>query len=81
MEWQSSRDGVPEGYVQSTVYDEAGTRVATVFESEEYVPLITAAPELLAALRRVLDAGVGHDGRWPSAAEQARLAIAKARGQ
>ena len=36
---------------------------------------------LLAALRRCLDAGVGSDGRMPSASEQARAAIAKATGE
>jgi hypothetical protein len=48
--WESSRDAVPEGYAQATVYEEAtGVRVATAFESEANARLIAAAPDLLAA--------------------------------
>lgn len=42
--------------------------------------LMAAAPELLAALQRALDAGIGSDGRRPSAADEARAAIANATG-
>jgi hypothetical protein len=42
--------------------------------------LIAAAPEMLAALRRALDAGIGADGRSSSPADQVRAAIVKATG-
>ena len=37
---------------------------------------MAAAPELLAALRRALDEGIGGDGRHPSPSEQATGAAA-----
>ena len=50
--WETSRDAVPEGHVQITVYAEAtGDRVATVFDREANAPLIAAAPDLLAACK------------------------------
>ena len=53
--WSTSKDAVPAGYVQVTVYEEAtGRRVATAFEQEANAYLIAAAPELLAALREVV---------------------------
>jgi hypothetical protein len=42
--------------------------------------LFAAAPDLLKALRRALDAGIGGDGKHPSPSEEARAAIAKATG-
>lgn len=46
-----SRDAVPMGHTQSTIYSEiTGDRVATVFQSEANVRLFTAAPEMLEAL-------------------------------
>lgn len=48
MQWNTSKDAVPAGHVQITVYDEStGKRVATVFESEAHARLIKAAPQLL----------------------------------
>lgn len=56
MAWHASRDAVPEGHVQVTVYDEAtGNRMATVFDAQA-VPVVTAAPNMLQALRKVCDA-------------------------
>jgi hypothetical protein len=50
-QWQTSRDAVPQGHVQITVYDSnTGNRIATVFEREEHAELVAAAPDLLAAL-------------------------------
>lgn len=52
--WATSKDAVPEGYTQVTVYDEVtGDRIATVFDAEA-VPLIEAAPDMLAALELAL---------------------------
>ena len=54
--WGTSRDAVPEGYVQITVYAEAtGRRVATAFEDAGNAPLIAAAPELLAQLNAFVE--------------------------
>lgn len=51
MQWNTSKDAVPAGHVQITIYDEAtGKRIATVFEQESYAKLIAAAPQLLDAL-------------------------------
>lgn len=78
--WESSRDAVPEGHVQSTVYSEAtGERVATVFASEDNVSLIVAAPELLEACEAVLY-HIEHDCEGNDTADILRAAIAKARG-
>lgn len=53
--WCISRDAVPEGHVQITVYAERdGERVATVFRTEANAPLIAAAPDLLEALEAVM---------------------------
>lgn len=49
-------------------------------EQHANASLIAAAPELLAALCRAIDAGIGSDGDYPSAADEARAAIAKATG-
>lgn len=49
--WSASRDAVPPGHTQITVYEErTGQRVATAFEREANAQLIAAAPELLNAL-------------------------------
>ena len=50
-QWETSRDAVPDGHVQITVYAEDGTRVATVFDREANAPLIAAAPDLLYAVK------------------------------
>ena len=48
--WGTSKDAVPEGIVQVTVYAEAtGDRVATAFDRKENARLIAAAPDLLEA--------------------------------
>lgn len=53
--WDTSRDAVPPGHVQITVYSvETGHRVATVFDREENACLIAASPELLQALKDTL---------------------------
>ena len=53
-EWETSRDAVPEGHVQITVYAvETGERVATVFQRAANARLIAAAPELLWAVERI----------------------------
>lgn len=55
-EWLTSRDAVPDGHVQLTVYSvETGNRVATVFDREENAYVIAALPELLAALVVLVD--------------------------
>jgi hypothetical protein len=61
--WSTSRDAVPDGYVQVTVYEEStGDRVATVFDAQA-LAIIEAAPALLACAMealRTLDAhGLG----------------------
>lgn len=53
--WATSKDAVPAGHVQITVYNEStGKRVATVFESEAYANLVKAAPVMLRALQQIL---------------------------
>lgn len=55
--WETSRDAVPAGHVQITVYAAAdGQRVATAFREEANARLIAAAPDLLAAMEEALDA-------------------------
>lgn len=55
--WKTSRDAVPPGHVQITVYAEAtGERVATAFEREANARLIAAAPALYEALRAIVEA-------------------------
>ena len=81
--WEISRDAVPAGFVQVTVYEErTGRRVATAFKEEANARLISAAPDLLEACERVLRAeewAVTED-RLDSAERVAilRAAIAKA---
>lgn len=54
--WQTSRDAVPAGHVQITVYAESdGERVATAFREEANAHLISAAPDLLSALKALRD--------------------------
>ena len=75
--WGISRDAVPKGHVQSTVYAEhSGQRVATVFESEANVHLVAAAPELLEACKKALTCGLDSSVRALVVA-----AITKAEGQ
>jgi hypothetical protein len=51
--WATSRDAVPKGHVQVTVYAEnTGERVATVFQAEANAELVAAAPAMLALLQR-----------------------------
>lgn len=53
--WETSRDAVPDGHVQVTVYsEESGERVATVFQTEANARLIAAAPDLLEAARQLV---------------------------
>lgn len=53
--WETSRDAVPEGHVQITVYAESsGERVATVFQAEANARLIAAAPAMYEALKNLL---------------------------
>uniref|UniRef100_A0A6M3Y0E2 Uncharacterized protein n=1 Tax=viral metagenome TaxID=1070528 RepID=A0A6M3Y0E2_9ZZZZ len=50
--WEISRDAVPAGFVQVTVYEErTGRRVATAFKEEANARLISAAPGLLEACK------------------------------
>ena len=52
--WEISRDAVPEGYTQNTVYAERdGERVATAFRNDANARLIAAAPDLLEACKYV----------------------------
>lgn len=54
--WTTSRDAVPDGYTQITIYSEpTGDRVATVFETPANARLIAAAPDLLEALKQVTE--------------------------
>ena len=54
--WAASRDAVPDGYVQTTVYAESdGERVATVFRAEDNARLIALAPRMEQALRAITD--------------------------
>ena len=55
--WTFRRDAVPPGHEQFSVYPEdQGYRVATAFQSEANARLIAAAPELLAQLKRAVQA-------------------------
>jgi len=57
--WETSKDAVPVGITQITVYEESsGQRVATAFQNEANARLIAAAPELLEVLRMICDAGI-----------------------
>ncbi len=89
--WATSRDAVPEGHVQITVYAEStGQRVATVFDRKANAPLIAAAPDLLAAAKIGLACCIAWGGKCEAAgesilalesvkqAERIRAAIAKA---
>jgi len=83
MTWETSRNAVPEGITQTTIYDETtGERIATVFNAEA-IPLIAAAPELLQLLEsciRVMQRAdeLSSDARYWI--ELGTLAIAKAKG-
>ena len=82
-EWATSRDAVPAGHVQVTVYEvKTGKRVATVFEREDYVSLIAAAPDLLAALEDVREWCDLIEHHYPEMlfTKKVRAAIAKAEG-
>jgi hypothetical protein len=62
--WETSRDAVPDGVTQITVYGTDGKRIATVFDEEE-ARLIAAAPELLEiakAYRNLLRTAAHTDG-------------------
>jgi hypothetical protein len=80
--WTTSRDAVPEGIVQITVYAEQdGERVATVFQSEANAPLIAAAPDLLDACRDAEQyLGATESGPPSTLLRTVRAAIAKAQG-
>jgi len=83
-QWATSEDAVPEAFKpQVTVYDEAsGKRVATVFQAEA-IPLIAAAPEMLAALEGVIHHNDALKEKYklsPSLIRQVEAAISKAKG-
>jgi hypothetical protein len=79
----------PARRIRSRHFETCRVRMGKLIERElemkreevERQRLLDAAPDLLAALRRALDAGIGADWQEPSPAEQARAAIAKAEGQ
>lgn len=71
--WEWSRDAVPEWCTQVSIYDGDGDRIATVFK-ESVVPLIAAAPDMLAALESIAECGDS------GSRDVARAAIAQARG-
>jgi hypothetical protein len=78
--WETSRDAVPPGHTQITIYTEStGKRVATVFD-EEAAALIVKAPLLIKA-REVLDRLLEeNDTSWGILAETiatARALLAK----
>jgi hypothetical protein len=85
ISWEQSKDAVPEGAVQTTIYEEnSGDRVATVFQTQANVDLITASPDLLAAAKLAEDALFKHaaeSGPEREAAIALIGAIAKAEGQ
>ena len=75
--WTFARDAVPEGIVQYTVYEEGtGTTVATVFSDPSNAPLISAAPDILAALEGLL--AHRETPQYSPEARAAREAIEKA---
>ena len=68
MSWSTSKDAVPDHVVQVTVYDEeSGERVATVFKADA-VPVVAAAPDLLAQALRLRGAHYVRTGQWKLAA-------------
>lgn len=78
-EWHKSRDAVPEGYVQVTIYGEDGRRVATVFDREA-VNQIGAVPKMLAALEEVIRCRDALAFR-PELVRQISEAITEAKGE
>ena len=56
--WECARSATPEWSYQATIYVDGGgfKRVAMAFESEANARLISAAPDLLAALIELRDA-------------------------
>lgn len=83
--WDKSKDGVPPGHIQITVYSQSGHRIATVFNNEADADLIVAAPNLLEAmqLRNALEENEVHpdDTRWKHVRKLEREAIALATGK
>lgn len=82
--WNTSKDAVPAGHVQITVYEEStGKRVATVFQSEAAAKLIAAAPALLESLEKLITAILIIDGQdsppEESDVDYLHLVIAEAR--
>lgn len=54
--WAVSRDAVPKGHEQFTVYaEEGGERVATAFVDEANARLIAASPMLLELIKECVD--------------------------
>ena len=54
-DWYAKSDAVPPGITQVSISRESdGHRIATVYDTDA-VPLIAAAPDLLAALRSIID--------------------------
>ena len=86
--WETSRDAVPPGHVQITIYAEStGERVATAFERNANAKLIAAAPELLSACKgafQCIDAichvRKGGEREWHFVRDMLKAAITKATG-
>ena len=91
--WEVSKHGVPEGIYQSGIYAGSESKdLAIVRTSEDDANLIAAAPELLEALERLLEAMYSDKEISPNmpviiswetngdAIRQARSAIAKVKG-
>jgi hypothetical protein len=77
--WATSRDAVPEGHTQVTIYAEAsGKRVATAFECDANAALIAAAPDMLALLDYLLVDMDAEPDEYPRWKDKIRAAIAKA---
>lgn len=77
LEWRAIPSHIAEGAAE--VRHKDGWLVCEV-SSDRYASLIAAAPDLLAALKDVLDAAMGADAPR-KAWDAARAAIAKAEGR
>jgi hypothetical protein len=77
--WGYARSATPEWFYLATVYadDDGFKRVAMAFESEADARLIAAAPELLEALRALVDCP-DYAGIQTHEMRRARAAITKA---
>jgi len=86
-EWEVSRDAVPEGHAQFTIYADnnanhgRGERVATAFVSRANADVIAAAPDLLAACKATAAANSSIEAcDMPPWLDDVEAAIAKAEG-